>query len=205
MRYNTPSVILRAMRCRMFGTTDFSRWSDVSKFEPEWAERSQLIARLVPKESKIMELGAGAQLLRTYLHPSCTYYAADLFDRGPEHTIVFDLNSRPLPNLKHLELDVVVLAGVLEYVADVRSFVDWLFYQTKICIASYECASTRRTTLGRTVENIRRAGAGWVNTFTALELTDLFESKGFGVVSVHEWTSIGGAEPIFVFQAGSHI
>lgn len=129
------------------------------------------------KKSKIMELGAGAQLLRTYLHPSCTYYAADLFDRGPEHTIVFDLNSRPLPNLKHLELDVVVLAGVLEYVADVRSFVDWLFYQTKICIASYECASTRRTTLGRTVENIRRAGAGWVNTFTALELTDLFELK----------------------------
>jgi hypothetical protein len=185
----------------MFGATDFSRWSNVSEFEPEWAERSQLIARLVPKGSRIIELGAGAQLLKTYLHPSCTYYAADLFDRGHENTIVFDLNSRPLPSLKHLKPDVLVLAGVLEYIADVRGFVDWLSDQTKVCIASYECASTRQTTLGRIAENMRRAGAGWVNTFTAPELTGLFESGGFGVVGVQEWVSIVGREPVFIFQA----
>ena len=72
-------------------------------------------------------------------------FPSDLVDRGGK-TIVFDLNSKPLPDLSHLNLDVAVFAGVLEYISDLDSVVHWLSYQVGLCIASYRCAYTRPRT-----------------------------------------------------------
>jgi hypothetical protein len=48
--------------------------------------------------------------LESYLDPSCSYFPSDAVDRGG-NTIVLDLNSRPLPDLSYLELDLEVLLG----------------------------------------------------------------------------------------------
>ena len=49
---------------------------------------------------------------------------SDMVDRGPG-TIICDLNIRPLPDLGSGTYDVAVLLGVLEYLRDVPSFLDW--------------------------------------------------------------------------------
>lgn len=200
MKYNTFGVFLRTLRCRLFGQTDLARWIDTSNFDTDWEERTRLIARIVPKHSRVIEFGAGKRQLESYLDPSCSYVPSDVVDRGG-NTIVLDLNSRPLPDLSHLKLDVAVFAGVLEYISDLDSIVLWLSYQVAMCVASYGCAHTRPRTLGRFKETIRRTGAGWINTFTEDALLQTFGAGGFILTETHNWHVSDSSERIFVFNA----
>ncbi len=126
------------------------------------------------------------------------------------NTIVLDLNSRPLPNLRHLKLDVAVFAGVLEYISDLDSVVRWLSFQVAMCVASYGCAHTRPRTIGRFKETIRRTGAvwpglrngaGWINTFTEDALVQTFSAEGFILTETHVWHVGESSERIFVFSS----
>jgi hypothetical protein len=170
------------------------------RFDPEWEERTELIARIVPKHSRVIEFGAGKRQLESYLDPTCSYFPSDLVDRGG-NTIVLDLNSRPLPDLRHLKLDVAVFAGVLEYISDLDSVVRWLSYQVTMCIASYGCAHTPPRTIGRFKETIRRTGAGWINTFTEDALVRTFGAGGFILTETHVWHVGESSERVFVFSA----
>ena len=114
--------------------------------------------------------------------------------------IVLDLNSRPLPDLSHLKLDVAVFAGVLEYISDLDSVILWLSRQVTMCIASYECAHTPPRTIGRFKETIRRTGAGWINTFTEDALVRTFGTGGFTLTETHDWHVGNSSERIFVFN-----
>jgi hypothetical protein len=158
------------------------------------------IARIVPKQSRVIEFGAGKRQLESYLDPSCSYVPSDVIDQGG-NTIVLDLNSRPLPDLSHLKLDVAVFAGVLEYISDLDSVVLWLSDQVAMCVASYGCAHTRPRTLGRFKETIRRTGAGWINTFTEHALVQTFGTGGFILTKTHDWHVSESSERIFVFSA----
>ena len=198
LEYYNWSTRLKALRCRLFGTTDIERWSDASSFE-DWEERSQIIARLVPAGAKVIEFGVGTGKLRRHLDPSCSYTPSDLVSRGPG-TIVLDLNQRPLPDLRHCAFDVAVFAGVLEYIRDLRSFLEWLRLQAPGCIASYGCAVHPRNSLARLSETFRRAGAGWTNTFTEPELIRLFADAGYGLVRAVDWHTAEGDERIFQFH-----
>ena len=200
MKYNTFGVFLRTLRSRLFGQTDLARWIDTSNFDAEWEERTQLIARIVPKRTRVIEFGAGKRQLESYLDPTCSYFPSDLVDRGG-NTIVLDLNSRPLPDLSHLKLDVAVFAGVLEYISELNSVVLWLSYQVAMCIASYGCADTRPRTIGRFKDIIRRTGAGWVNTFTEDALVGTFSAGGFILTETHVWQVGESGERIFVFSS----
>ena len=200
MKYNTFGVFLRTLRCRLFGQTDIARWSDTSNFDTEWEERTELIARIVPKHTRVIEFGAGKRQLESYLDPTCSYFPSDLVDRCG-NTIVLDLNSRPLPDLRHLKLDVAVFAGVLEYISDLDSVVLWLSDQVAMCVASYGCAHTRPRTVGRFKETIRRTGAGWINTFTEDALVQTFGAGGFVLTETHNWHVSDSSERIFVFNA----
>jgi hypothetical protein len=200
MEYNTFGVALRTLRCRWFGKTDLGRWRDSSTFDSDWEERAKLIARLVPKGTRVIDFGAGLRTLERHLDPSCSYIPSDLASRGSD-TIVFDLNERPLPDLSYLDLDVATLAGVVEYINDVPAFVGWLAGQTSACIVSYECARNVAGTLGRLPENIRRIGAGWVNTYTESELLDVFKSDGFEMAHRISWATPQGEEQIFYFRS----
>jgi hypothetical protein len=199
MKYNTFGVFLRTLRSRLFGQTDLARWIDTSNFDAEWEERTQLIARIVPKHTRVIEFGAGKRQLESYLDPTCSYFPSDLVDRGG-NTIVLDLNSRPLPDLSHLKLDVAVFAGVLEYISELDSVVLWLSYQVAMCIASYGCAHTQPRTIDRFNETIRRTGAGWINTFTEDALVQTFGAGGFILTETHDWHVGDSSERIFVFK-----
>jgi hypothetical protein len=200
MEYYTLRVFFRTVRCRLFGQTDLARWMDTSNFDTDWEERTRLMARIVPMHSRVIEFGAGKRQLESYLDPSCSYVASDLVDRGG-NTIVLDLNSRPLPNLSHLKLDVAVFAGVLEYISDLDSVVTWLSDQVAMCVASYGCAHTRPRTVGRFKETIRRTSVGWINTFTEDALVQTFGAGGFILTKTYDWRVSGGSERIFVFNS----
>jgi hypothetical protein len=199
MEYNTFGVMLRTLRCRLFGTTDVSRWRDAEAFPDDWEGRTQLIAQLVPKGTRVIEFGAGKRKLESQIDPTCTYIPCDIVSRGKD-TLVLDLNARSLPNLRHLNLDVAVFAGVIEYIADLGSLVTWLSQQASTCIASYERAQTQSCEPARLRETIRRTGAGWVNTFSEAELIEIFRSGGFALTETKDWCTPGGTERIFVFR-----
>jgi hypothetical protein len=198
MEYYTVGVVLRTLQCRFFGTTDVTRWRDAETFA-DWEERTRLIAQLVPKKARVIEFGAGKRKLESLVDPSCTYIPCDIVSRGA-NTLVFDLNARPLPNLRYLKLDVAVCAGVFEYIADLNLFVTWLSQQVTTCIASYECAQTRSWRLARLRETIRRTAVGWVNTFNEEELIEMFRSGGFTLTETKDWHTPDGSERIFVFR-----
>ena len=200
MEYYTLGVFFRTVRCRLFRQTDFARWRDTSNFDADWEERTRMIARIVPKHSRVIEFGAGKRQLESYLDPSCSYVPSDLVDRGG-NTIVLDLNSRPLPDLSHLKLDVAVFAGVLEYISDLDSVIIWLSDQVAMCVASYGCAHTRPRTVGRFKETIRRTSAGWINTFTEDALVQTFGAGGFILTKTYDWCVSDSSERIFVFNA----
>src|ERR1700743_3487879 len=105
--------------------TDRRRWADTKNIYRSWEPRTKLVATLVPDNSRVIEFGAGRRVLERYLDPSCTYVPSDIVDRGPR-TIVCDLNQRPLPDLGAGVYDVAVILGVLEYVSDLPSMLDWL-------------------------------------------------------------------------------
>ena len=194
-----PLYAIRILYCRWCRRTPVKRWLDVRSFDESWDSRTESIAALIPKNSRVIEFGAGRRKMASYLDPSCTYIPSDLFSRGPG-TIVFDLNQRPLPDLRHLKLDVAVFGGVLEYVFNVRSIAHWLFHQTPLCIASYECAVSKRHTAKRVREVLSRSRLGWVNHYDEEELRELFETAGFGCQTRVIWDSGQGEESIFVFQ-----
>src|SRR5438105_15076772 len=80
--------------------SDYGRWSNPENLERRWDLRTRQLAQLIPKDSTVVEFGAGRRQLELYLDPSCAYVPSDLTDRGPG-TIVCDLNRRPLPALRH--------------------------------------------------------------------------------------------------------
>jgi hypothetical protein len=182
----------------LFGTPDIARWGDVENLDRAWDERTRLIAGLIPKDSRVLEFGAGRRLLERYLDPTCVYIASDLVDRGPG-TMVCDLNARPLPDLSGLRPDVAVFGGVLEYIARLESIPPWLARHVSTCVASYECAAVTGRAR-RLRERWVRAGIGWVNAYTEDELLALFAASGFTASDTVIWHTPEGDEPIFVFK-----
>jgi len=198
VRYNTLSTAVKALRCKLFGISDVNRWVDVADYD-DWVERTRLIAGLVPAGSRVIEFGAGHRRLQGLLSADCSYTPSDLASRGPD-TIVFDLNARPLPDLRDQRFDVAVLAGVLEYVANLPSFTAWLAQQAPLCICSYGCVATPRHSPGRLKEHIDRARAGWANTLDERQLIDIFSAAGFVKRHTTDWHTPEGSERIFLFS-----
>lgn len=180
---------------RLLGRSDYARWSNPESLETWWDSRTQKLARFIPPRSRVVEFGAGRRQLPHYLPQGCTYFASDLTKRSPE-TIICDLNRRPLPDLRHLNADVAVFAGVLEYVRDLPSVARWLSGQTRSIIASYDNVKSQPTTVARVVELCRRSYFGYHNNSRLEELTAIFSSAGFRCVQTDEWES----QHIIVFR-----
>jgi hypothetical protein len=187
------------VRCKLFGKADMQRWRGLRNLEEAWDDRTRLMAKLVPRGTRVIEFGAGRRRLQRYLDPSCGYYPSDLVSRGPG-TMVWDLNVRPLPDLSGLKPDVAVFGGVLEYLSDLPSIPPWLSRHVFICIASYECAGSAPGTFLRMRETLGRTRKGWVNTYSEGELRDLFGASGFACSEKVIWRTEQGDEPIFVFR-----
>jgi len=192
-------IVARSLLCRFFGWSDTSRWSTAAELSPEWDERTKLLARLIPPRAHVIEFGAGRRQIEPYLPQDCTYVPSDFIDRGAG-TFICDLNRRPLPDLTPLGVDTAVFGGVLEYIQNVPSLVQWLSRQVRCCVATYECARTRRADLRRLPEYLDRARAGWVNTFSEDEFVELFNQHRFVMAHRELWRTQDGDEPLFFFQ-----
>ena len=158
--------------------TDHRRWSDPTNLESWWEPRTERAAALIPAGSRVIEFGAGNRTLERVLDPSCTYVPSDIVDRGPG-TLVCNLNERPLPNLGSDVYDVAVMMGVLEYMRDAPSIVDWLAEHVQVCVLSYVCAEENRFSIRGARSRLRRIRAGWMNNFRDDELRSLFDERGF--------------------------
>lgn len=180
---------------RLFHRSDYRRWTKAENLEAWWEPRTKKITEFIPRNSRVIEFGSGRRPLARYLDSSCTYYPSDLVYRGPG-TIICDLNKRPLPNVKStVNPDVAVFAGVLEYVRDLPSVVEWLSHQVPVCVASYTCAESAPSTIRRLVEVFHRSYYGYVNEYREEEIIALFQTHGFVCVKKDRWTS----QLIFLF------
>jgi hypothetical protein len=189
----------RSLMCRWLGWSDRPRWTNTEELLPEWDERTRILARLLPINSRVIEFGAGRRQLELYLPAGCTYIASDLVDRG-KHTLVCDLNEEPRPDLSRLGVDTAVFGGVLEYIQNLESLVRWVARDVDRCLVSYECAQTKRLDRRRLNESFARAKVGWVNTFHEDELVLLFEREGFLLARRDFWRTKDWCEPIFLFE-----
>jgi hypothetical protein len=178
-----------------FKRTDRRRWADPRNLYASWESRNKQVAALVPNNSRVIEFGAGKRILERYLDPSCTYTPSDVIHRGPG-TIVCDLNQRPLPDLGPNVYDVAVFSGVLEYVRDVPSVLDWLTKYVTVCVLTYAPAKAKGPSPRDLLETIGRMRHGWMNKYREEELRSLFCERGFELVQEQDWEQ----QRLFVFS-----
>jgi hypothetical protein len=178
--------------------TDYSRWADARNIFAAWESRTQRAAALIPRDSRVIEFGAGNRVLERHLDQSCSYTASDIVDRGPG-TIVCDLNSRPLPNLGVGAYDVAVCMGVLEYMRDMPSVLDWLTDLVPTCVLSYAYARGARYSPRRALGVAGRLKAGWLNSYREDEIRSLFNERGFTQLHEESWEN----QRLFVFSRRS--
>ncbi len=179
----------------LFKKTDRRRWADPRNLYASWESRNKQVAALVPNNSRVIEFGAGKRILERYLDPSCTYVPSDIVDRGPG-TIVFDLNQRPLPDLGSDVYDVAVLSGVLEYVRDVPSMLDWLTKYVSVCVLTYAPAKATGYSPRALVDRVSRLRHGWMNNYREEQLRSIFRERGFELVQSEDWEQ----QRLFVFS-----
>jgi hypothetical protein len=172
----------------LLARSDDARWRSPENLEVWWEARTARLATLVPPASRVIEFGAGRCRLPHYLDAASTYFASDLVTRIPD-TIVCDLNHRPLPDLRHLQLDVAFFAGVLEYIADLHAVAAWLSTQVRSCVASYDAVDSERWTGTRIAELGRRKYFGYMNDYEPAEFVRVFESSGFRCARTDRWES----------------
>lgn len=178
--------------------TDYRRWADTRNIFVSWESRTQRAAALVPKDSRVIEFGAGNRTLERHLDQSCTYTPSDIVDRGPG-TMICDLNLRPLPNLGVDAYDVAVLMGVLEYMRDMPSVIDWLTELVPTCVLSYAGARGSRYSPRRLFGSIGRLKSGWLNSYREEEIRSLFNERGFALLHQESWQN----QRLFVFSRKS--
>ncbi|WIM88710.1 class I SAM-dependent methyltransferase [Candidatus Mycobacterium wuenschmannii] len=175
--------------------TDYGRWADSRNIFASWESRSQRAAALVPVDSRVIEFGAGNRIFERHLHESCTYTPSDIVERGTG-TIVCDLNVRPLPALAIDAYDVAVLMGVLEYMRDMPTVLDWLAELVPTIVLSYACARGGRYSPRRAAGSVGRLRAGWLNSYCEDEFRLMFSQRGFR--GLHE--EIWHGQRLFVFS-----
>ena len=87
--------------------------------------------------------------------------------------------------------------GVLEYLRDVPSVLDWLAKHVPVCVLSYVYAENNRYSLRGMREAIGRLQAGWMNNYREDELRSLFRERGFVLLREERWEDKTG---LFVFS-----
>jgi hypothetical protein len=100
--------------------TTMKAWAHDSDFDPAWSARSAYVARYLPAQGTVIDVGCGQMALEKWLSPMHTYVPVDLHARD-ERTTLVDLNHSVLPST--VRGDVAVVTGVLEYLEAPRNLV----------------------------------------------------------------------------------
>lgn len=149
--------------------TDKKRWKKVSQEVPSWDERNDLIAKMIPPGSAVVDLGCGAMTLKKKLPPDCIYQPCDVVQSAPE-VLICDFNADLYPALTRM-YDYVICSGVLEYMRDPGAFLSRISQYGTTIILSYNPLQKGETKMSR-------LGKGWLNHMTQPELESLFASTG---------------------------
>ena len=134
--------------------TDVKRWAAFENLATHWDARAAMAADWIPAGSRVLDVGCGAMALGGLLKPGCSYFPADVVERGPG-AFVADLNALEFPPGQY---DWVSFLGVLEYVHDLA----WPLERARE--AAPKLLVTYCTHVGGDVAP--RRGMGWVNDLT---------------------------------------
>ena len=140
---------------------DRARWVNPENYQPWWATRAALAARLVPDGVSVLEIGEGSGAFRTLVQDRRDYLGADLAPLNPQ-TLALDLDRDPLPRGV---FDYVVMLGVLEYLHFPKQALEKAHSTARRAIFSY-C----QLKPGQTGSNSPRRERGWLNDFSRDEL-----------------------------------
>ncbi|HET6246416.1 MAG TPA: hypothetical protein VFE47_01860 [Tepidisphaeraceae bacterium] len=164
-----------------FQRTQVKHWEKVAAAgPPSWDERNRIIAGFISAGSSVLDLGAGAQTLRSYIPQDCRYQPCDIVRTTPD-TIVCDFNHSIFPPVDH-PFDYIICSGVLEYMWKPRAFLERLPTLGKKLLLSYNPRTPGESKIDRLSKN-------WVSHLDQDELHSLFESLGW------EWSIINIRPP----------
>lgn len=147
--------------------SDTARWQQNVHEVPVWDERNRILAGLIPRGSSVLDLGAGAQTLRTHLI-DCEYQPCDFVPN--EGVLRCDFNRGIYPATTKV-YDYFVCSGVLEYIRDLNTFlqkVSALGHQGLVTYADLRPHHSR----------LSRLRHGWVNHLSRTELESLLRDVG---------------------------
>ncbi len=100
----------------------------------EWRKRIAALCSFISDEDKsVMDLGAGSMNLRNMLPIDVIYYPVD-YKKNADDTIVCDFNKHEFPNVY---ADVIVAAGILDYMADPEWFLSEISSHCDKLLISY--------------------------------------------------------------------
>lgn len=152
--------------------TDLARWSDSANLATQWDGRAKIAGALIGAAARrVLDIGAGAMTLRSFLPATCAYVPADVAKRSDD-CLVIDLNQQQLPPG---EFDFVTFLGVLEYIHDPAWPLRAAAKAAPGLIVSY-CTNNSGDTA-------YRRGLGWVNDFTETEFEALLAETGWRIES----------------------
>lgn len=162
--FRRARAVLAAIRT-LSVRTDVARWRRVAREVPSWDQRNRIIAEFIKENSSVLDLGAGACLLKFYLKPGCTYQPCDIIVSSTD-VIYCDFNSAVYPILPR-KFDYVVCSGIFEYMRDPVSFLSIIRDYGHRIILSYNPTKQGELTISRLAK-------GWVNHLNEDDLNKVF-------------------------------
>lgn len=156
--------------------SDYKRWGNNKSLHDSWNERTIMLAKKIPQNSKIFEFGAGNRILKKHISETCEYNHADMVLRDAD-TMIIDLNKQ-LPAIDFV--DFVVFIGVLEYVHDIEKVFMKYSHFTNNILLSYAC-------LDEFPKKSFRRAQGWVSDYYKNDFLILSKKLNFDFEEIGTW------------------
>lgn len=170
-RFLTATIIKKKVK-----KSDVQRWSKSNSLFDNWNERTVLLSKEILENSKVFEFGAANLFLKSVLANNCQYLHSDIVRRN-EDTIIIDLN-KIQPDIP--EVDYVVFSGVLEYVFDPFSTLDYILHNCNCILFSYASTDNFPKT------KFRRS-QGWESDLSLIGIEAFAKKNYFNLQLISIW------------------
>jgi len=152
---------------QLYKNIKIRKWKDIEYFDEAWKGRIQQMAKYIPANSKVMDLGCGQMWLKDYLiNP--VYVPVD-YKRRDENTVICNFNNYQFPDET---ADFIFISGTLEYVLDYNWFINKVCSSSNNVILSYCC-------LEEFSDLKLRREFTWVNDLSYENIIGLFKTNSF--------------------------